>query len=62
MFDLLASGPLPDAWPALALPLYAMSVSAAVIMLVVVLLAVPTGPDARRRTARVRRLQGTRAA
>jgi hypothetical protein len=60
MVDLVTNAPLPDAWPALALPLYGFGLSAVVVMLVVVLLlAVPARPDV---TIRVRRLEGRRAA
>jgi hypothetical protein len=60
MFDLLASSPPPDVWPALALPLYGMGLSAVLVMLVVLLLVGTARPH--RRVSRVRRLEGTRAA
>ena len=47
MVELLATNPIPDAWPALALPLWGLStVSVLVVLAVVVLLA---GPAAARR-------------
>ena len=60
MFDLLGIGAIPEAWPALVLPLWALAVSTIPVMLALVLL-LPVRPP-RRRAPRVRRLEGTRAA
>jgi hypothetical protein len=60
MFDLLASGAIPEAWPVIVLPLWAFGLSTVCVMLVVVLL-LPVRPP-RRRRAPVRRLEGRRAA
>ena len=61
MFDLLAIG-VPEAWPALVLPLWGLGLFAVAVMLTVLLLAVPREAPTKPRPARVRRLHGSRAA